>query len=495
MKALLLNPPFLKKFSRASRSPAVTKSGTIYYPTWLAYTTGVLEQAGHTVELLDCPPTGLDVAHVLEVIKEFEPGLIAIDSSTPSFANDLAVADQIKKARPEAFVMMVGLPVSSEPAKAFEGSTLIDAVARREYDYTLKDLAAALERGGDVKDVLGVSYRIDGVVTHNADRPYIGDLDEIPYVSSVFKKHLKVEDYFYAHLQHPMVSIFTSRGCPAQCVWCMYPQVFYGHGFRHRSPENIAGEFAYIAKELPQVREVLVDDDTFTIKIPHVRRTCELLIDAGNKIPWTCEVRVNNLDYETIVMMKKAGCRLMVTGFESGNKQILKNIKKGTTPDQGRRFTADAHRADVLVHGCFVAGQPGETRETLNETLQYALSLDLDTAQFFPMQVYPGTEAYDWAKKNNYLTTTNYSEWVTKEGMHSTVIDLPDLSHHDLVAWCDFARQKFYLRPKYIRAKVMQSLSSWGELKRIAKSAGRFSRFLLKPATAWTEKTAQRGQA
>ena len=495
MKALLLNPPFLNKFSRASRSPAVTKSGTIYYPTWLAYTTGVLEKAGHTVKLLDCPPTDLDLAHVLDLIKEFEPGLIAVDSSTPSIANDLRVADQIKQARPNAFVIMVGLPVSSEPAKAFEGSALIDAVARREYDYTLKNLSATLDSGGDLKDVLGISYRKDGEVIHNADQPYIEDLDDIPYVSSVFKKHLKVEDYFYAHLQHPMVSIFTSRGCPAQCTWCQYPQLFYGHGFRHRSPENIAGEFAYIAKELQQVREVLIDDDTFTIKIPHVRKTCELLVAQGNKIPWTCEVRVNNLDYDTIVMMKKAGCRLMVAGFESGNPQILKNIKKGTTPDQGRRFTADARRADVLVHGCFIAGQPGETRDTLDETLQYALSLDLDTAQFFPMQVYPGTEAYDWAKKNNYLTTTNYSEWVTKEGMHSTVIDLPGLSHHDLVAWCDFARQKFYLRPKYIRAKVMQSLTSWGELKRIAKSAGRFSRFLLKPATAWQQKTAERPQA
>lgn len=494
MKALLLNPPFLKKFSRASRSPAVTKSGTIYYPTWLAYATGVLEAAGHSVRLIDCPPNGLDVAYVLETVRDFKPALIVLDSSTPSLANDLAVADEIKKALPSAFVMMVGLPVSSEPSKAFERSSHIDAVARREYDYTVRDLAAVLEQGGNLKGVLGVSYRADGVVTHNPDRPYIENLDELPYVSSVFKKHLRVEDYFYAHLQYPMVSIFTSRGCPAQCVWCMYPQVFYGHAFRHRSPENIAGEFRYIAEHLPQVREVLIDDDTFTIKIPHVRRTCELLIEAGNRIPWTCEVRVNNLDYETIAMMKKAGCRLLVAGFESGNNQILKNIKKGTTAEQGWRFTADARRAGVLVHGCFVAGQPGETRATLNETLNYALDLDLDTAQFFPMQVYPGTEAFAWAQKNNYLTTTNYAEWVTKDGLHSTVIDLPDLSHNDLVAWCDFARRRFYLRPKYIRAKAMQSLTSWGELKRIVKSAGRFSRFLFKPTPAWDKQPTEGGR-
>jgi anaerobic magnesium-protoporphyrin IX monomethyl ester cyclase len=493
MRVFVLNPPFLEKFSRASRSPAVTKSGTIYYPTWLAYATGVLEEAGHTVRLLDCPPVGLDARYAVETAREFDPTLVVVDSSTPSIANDLAVADDIKKTLPRALVVMVGPHVSAETAEVLLRSS-VDAVARREYDFTLRDLAAVLDRGGNLGDVLGLSYRADGRVIHNPDRPFIDDLDALPYVSKVFKHHLRVEDYFYAHLQHPMVSLFTSRGCPAQCVWCMYPQVFYGHEFRHRSPENIVGEFRYISEELPQVREILIDDDTFTIKIPHVRRTCELLIEDGNRIPWTCQVRVNNLDFETMRVMKHARCRLVVAGFESGNSQILKNIKKGTTPGQGRQFTADARRAGLLVHGCFVAGQPGETRETLRQTLDYALSLDLDTAQFFPMMVYPGTEAFAWAKTNNYLTTTNYSEWLTNDGLHNTVIDLPGLSHDDLVAWCDYARRRFYLRPKYMAAKALQSLTSWGEFKRIAKSARRFSRFLFKAAPGWDKTPGPRGK-
>jgi anaerobic magnesium-protoporphyrin IX monomethyl ester cyclase len=279
------------------------------------------------------------------------------------------------------------------------------------------------------------------------------------------------------------VSIFTSRGCPAQCVWCMYPQVFYGHAFRHRSPESIAAEFSFIRRELPAVREVLIDDDTFSIDIPHVRRTCERLIEQQSDIPWTCEVRVNNLDLETMRQMKRAGCRLLVAGFESGNADILRNIKKGTTPEQGRRFAKDAKEAGLLVHGCFVAGQPGETEATLKETLDYALSLELDTAQFFPMMLYPGTEAFEWASRNDYLDTRDYRRWLTPDGLHATVINLPGLGHEDLVHWCDEARRRFYLRPKYIGRKARQSLRSWGELARTLKAARRFFRYLFRDST------------
>ena len=314
-------------------------------------------------------------------------------------------------------------------------------------------------------------------VVHNPDRAYIHNLDELPFVTQVFKKHLRIEDYFYAHIQYPMVTTFTSRGCPSRCTWCMYPQVFYGHGFRHRSPENIVAEFEFIQNELSQVKEVLIDDDTFTIDVKHTRATCELMIERGIRIPWTCEVRTN-LDYETMVIMKKAGCRLMVTGFESGVKEVLRAMKKGVTPEHGTKFAAAAKRAGIMVHGCFVAGNPGETRETLEETLRYAKSLPLDTAQFFPLMVYPGTRAYDWARKEGYLRTEDYSQWVSPEGMHNTMIDRPGLSHEYLVEFCDRARREFYLRPSYILGKLWQAVTHPSELRRTLKSAKRFYRFL-----------------
>jgi radical SAM superfamily enzyme YgiQ (UPF0313 family) len=483
MKILLVNPPFLPKYSRASRSPAVTKSGTIYYPTWLAYATGVLEQAGHDVRLIDCPASGLDTEQLLAAARTELPGLVVMDTSTPSFHQDIVVARAVKEVVPDAFLVMVGTHVSAEPEAALAEAS-VDAVALGEYDYTLRDLSAALQGGGDIAQVSGLACRKEGAVVRTPPRPYIEDLDALPFISRVIKDHLDLRQYFYAHLQYPMVSIFTSRGCPARCVWCMYPQVFYGHAFRQRSPENVAEEFRYITRELPSVREVLIDDDTFTIDIPRVRRTCELLIEQGNRLPWTCEVRVNNLDQDTMRLMKRAGCRLLVAGFESGNAQILKNIKKGTTPEQGRRFARDAKAAGILVHGCFVAGQPGETATTLQETLDYALSLELDTAQFFPMMLYPGTEAFEWASRNQYLETRDYRKWLTPDGLHATVINLPGLSHDALVRWCDDARRRFYLRPGYIARKLWQSMHSLGELTRTVKSARRFARHLFRNSAA-----------
>lgn len=482
MRILALNPPFLKKFSRASRSPAVTKSGTIYFPTWLAYATGALEQAGHDVRLIDASPRGMSLEDVLAVAREFRPELLFVDATTASFHQDLQTVRELKKALPDAFVAMVGLHVSALPEA---GLAAADAVCRREYDETAVDLAAALVEKRPLSTVAGLSFKGEGgKAVHNPDRPYIGDLDKLPFVTEVFKKHLRVEDYFYAHIRYPMVTLFTSRGCPAQCTWCMYPQVFYGHAFRHRSPENIVAEFEYIQRELPQVKEVLIDDDTFTIDVKHTRRTCELMVERGVTLPWTCEVRAN-LDYETMAAMKKAGCRLVVVGFESGVKDILKNMKKGLTPEQGVRFAQDARRAGIMVHGCFVAGNPGETRETLEETLRYAKSLPLDTAQFFPMMLYPGTEAYDWARSNGYLRTEDYTQWVSPEGMHNTMIDRPGLSHEYLVEFCDRARREFYLRPGYIAGKAWQALTHPSEFQRTLISAKRFYRFLFpRPAAA-----------
>ena len=478
MKIVTLNPPFLNKFSRASRSPAVTKSGTIYYPTWLAYATGLLERHGHDVKLIDAPPGGMKVAELLDILQQFRPSLILMDSATASFHSDVNIAASIKTVFPDLFLAMVGLHVSALPEPVLRDHPAVDAVCRREYDITAVDLAKALGTGTPLTGVDGISFRArDGRIIHNKDRAYIENLDQLPFVTEVFKKHLRIEDYFYAHIQYPMVSTFTSRGCPAQCTWCMYPQVFYGHTFRYRSPENIVAEFEYIQKELPQVKEVLIDDDTFTINIKHTRQTCELMIERGIKLDWTCEVRTN-LDYDTMVMMKKAGCRLMVAGFESGVKEVLKAMKKGLSPEQGVRFAHDARRAGIMVHGCFVAGNPGDTKKTLEETLRYAKSLPLDTAQFFPMMLYPGTEAYEWAKENSYLRTEDYSQWVTPEGLHNTMIDRPDLSHEYLVDFCDRARREFYLRPGYLAYKLWQAVTHPSEFQRTLKTAKRFYRFL-----------------
>ena len=427
MKILLLNPPFLPHFSRNSRSPAVTKAGTVYYPIWLSYATGVLDREGFEVKLLDAPAKNLSIKDVLNFSKKFKPNIIVCDTSTPSIKNDLKVAETLKK-ETGAFTVLVGTHVSALPEETLKISK-IDAIARKEYDYTLRNLAKVLEKNGDLNSVLGLSFKIGKKIIHNPDRPYIQNLDELPFVSSVYKKYLDINDYFYSSANHPMVMIMTGRGCPFRCFFCNWPQVFLGRNYRLRSPENVVAEFEYILENLPQVREIGIEDDTLTADLERARKICQLLIEKGinKKIKWWANVRVN-LDLKTMKLMKKAGCRLIIPGYESGVQEILNNSHKGITLEQSMKFAKNAKKAGLMVHGCFILGLPGETKETIKKTIEFAKKLDPDDAQFFPLIPYPATEAYEWAKKNNYLVTENYSRWSTKEGWHNCVISTPELT-------------------------------------------------------------------
>lgn len=479
LRVLMLNPPFLPRFSRAQRSPAVTKSGTLYYPIWLAYATGVLEDAGHQVRLMDAPAAGQSIEDLCSFVQTWKPHLLVVDTSTPSFHNDMHVLATLKAAWPDAFAVAVGPHVSARPDESMAACAELDAVARREYEYTLRDLARVLAGSGSLAEVAGLTYRAGERVIHNPDRPFIENLDELPFVSRVYKTHLRPEDYFYAITPHPVVTIITGRGCPHRCMYCLFPQTLQGRRYRYRSPENVVAEFQYIARELPHIKHVFMEDDTLTVNRARCLEMARLLKEARTGITFTANSRAD-VDYDVLVALKAAGCRMLCVGFESGDEQVLKNMRKGISVAQMRQFMKDARRAGILVHGCFMAGNPGETRETLARTLRLAKELNPDTAQFFPLMVYPGTEAYDWAERNGYLMTRDYRQWLTADGLHNCVLSLPDLSNADLIAWCDEARRSFYLRPRYIGAKLKQVLSQPAEFKRVMMAARVFFPFLFR---------------
>lgn len=479
MKILMLNPPFLPKFSRFSRSPAVTKSGTIYYPLWHAYATGVLDKAGFDVTLIDAPASGVTREQTIERARAMAPSLVVLYTSTPSIYNDVAIAGEIKSAVPGSFVVLTGPHVTALPEESLALDERVDAVARGEYDLTLAELAEKLSKGEPVDGVKGVTIRTPKGIKTNPARALISDLDSLPFVSEVYKKHLDIKDYFYAHCRFPVISIFTSRGCSARCNFCVYPEQMFGRRQRQRSPASIVAEFEYIERELPEVKEVLIDDDTFSFKEAHTAEFAKLMIERGIKLPWTVECRAT-LSYETMELMKRAGCRLIVVGFESADDTVLKNMKKGLTVERMRRFVKDARRAGVMIHACFMAGNIGETRQTLEKSLAFAQEINADTCQFFPLMVYPGTEVYDWAKEKGYLTTTDFRQWLTEDGMHNCVVSTPALSAAELVSFCDFARKRYYLGPRYLGTKLWRVLKKPEEMKKTLKSARTFSRYLLK---------------
>ena len=485
MKAWILNPPFLKKYSRPQRSPAVTKSGTIYFPMWLAYCAGVLEKEGHDIIFTDAPAREIDLKEILLQADNLQPELIVMDTSTPSIENDIQVGEQLKKILPKSFIVMVGTHVSALAEETLEKSDSIDAIARREYEYTIRDIASLLSEndlrppsGDSLSKIAGLSFRSDGKIMHNQDRMLIKNLDELPWVSRVYKKYLHIGDYFNPNALYPMVTLITSRGCPFRCSFCVYPQVLTGRKYRFRNIEDVVDEIEYAVHEFPDAKSIFFEDDTLTANKKRCLEFAEAIIKRGVKIPWEANSRID-LDLETMQKIKAAGCRELCVGFESGDQDVLNKMRKGTRLGRMYQFMKDAKRAGILIHGCFMVGFPGETLGSVEKTIKLAIKLNPDTVQFYPIMVYPGTEAFEEYKEKGWLTSLDYSNWITPEGLHNCVVRNETLTSKELVRLCDLGRRRFYLRSNYMVYKLFQMIQRPSEIVRTAKAARTFFKYLI----------------
>ena len=486
LKVYFVNPPFKAeygKFSRENRSPTVTRSGTLYYPLWMIYAAAVCQKCGFEIGFLDAPAKPLNHKQSIEKIKEngSTSKLFVVNTSTPSIFNDISFADELKELFPQAFVLLVGTHPSALPEETLRSSKYIDAVARKEYDYIVRDVACALRDGKNALDTLGLTFRDKkGEIKSNPDMPYIENLDNIPFASQFVKEFLDEKDYFFAAASYPEIQIFTGRGCPARCNFCVYPQTMHGHQYRMRSAENVVSELEYIANSFPNVKEIIFEDDTFTIQKERVIKICDLMIKKrlNQRFRWLCNARVN-LDIETMKAMKKAGCHLIIPGIESGSQKILNNIKKGTTLEQIHEYIQNAKKVGLMVHACYMVGNKGETRETMQETLRLALELNTDTAQFYPLLPFPGTEAYSWAKQNGYIRG-NYSDYIKEDGTINALLELPELSGAEMVDFCDLARKKYYIRHQYIVHRLWVGIKDPQDLKRSIKAFCSIKKYLLK---------------
>lgn len=501
-KILFLNPPFKTehgKFSRTSRSPAVTKSGTVYYPIWLAYAAGSAEKAGNEIKLIDACSDLLSYDAVIKSMCGFVPEIAVLDTSTPSILSDIEVAGKLKQSFPGVLTVLMGTHPSAldeETLRLAKG--LVDVIIRGEADETIVDLAQSIstvkKEHGDVihenlKGVLGITYRLpSGEIIKNESRPLISDLDALPFVSEIYHRHLNVKNYFFAACDYPEVQIMSARGCTHKCTFCVYPHAIHNLKYRVRSAKNLADEFDWIASNMPSVKEVGIEDDTFAGNIKRVHEFCEEKIRRGNSLKWYTNVRAT-LKLETLKLMKKANCVLLTVGYESANQNVLGNMKKLMDASAIKNFSRDTKEAGIMVHSCFMVGNRGDTRETLRESLELALQLNDDTMQFFPLIVYPGTPDYSWAKENNLIEVDSYSEWVTEEGMHNSVIRMPDMTCREIVDWCDYARRTYYLRPRYLMHKLLQTIFKPSELYRNLKAAKRFIKFLLSGTYGSSENT------
>lgn len=440
VKTLFLNPPSFAGFDggAGARYQARREVTSFWYPTWLAQPAALVGGS----RLLDCPPHGVGREECLRIARDYDH--VILHTSTPTLRNDGQVAEAIKAQRPDTVVGLVGAHAAVLPAETLQSSPAIDWVGRREFDHTCREVA----EGRPLASVAGLSYRApDGTLVHNRERELIEDMDSLPWVADVYRRDLRVENYFIGYLLHPYLSLYTGRGCPAQCTFCLWPQTIGGHRYRVRSAANVAAEMACLQRYFPQVKEFFFDDDTFTANLPRAREIARRIAPLG--VTWSCNSRAN-LDADTVRELRDHGLRLFLVGYESGSDEILRRIKKGVSTDQMRRFTRACQEAGVTIHGTFVLGLPVETPATLEQTLRFALELDVFSIQVSLAAPYPGTELHAQAVAEGWLTGAGEGGWVEAGGYQQSTLAYPGLAKEAVFAAVERFYRAYYLRPRPI---------------------------------------------
>ncbi|ATJ89673.1 hopanoid biosynthesis associated radical SAM protein HpnJ [Acetobacter tropicalis] len=467
MRTLFLQPPTFDGFDggAGSRYQARREIKSFWYPTWLAQPAAMVEGS----RLIDAPPAGMGMDPILEDAKNRD--LVVLHTSTPSFAKDVQVAQMLKDTNPNLKIGMVGAKVAVQPEESLLKGAPIDFVARNEFDYTIKEIA----EGRDFKDVDGITWRNkDGVIVANRDRAMIEDMDSLPFVTEVYKRDLRIEDYFIGYLMHPYISIYTGRGCKSRCTFCLWPQTVGGHRYRTRSPQHVAAEIRLARQYFPQVKEFFFDDDTFTDDLPRAEAIARELGKMG--ITWSCNAKAN-VPRETLKVLRDNGLRLLLVGYESGNQQILHNIKKGMRVEVAREFTKNCHELGIKIHGTFILGLPGETKETIQETINFAKEINPHTLQVSLAAPYPGTALHKQATENGWLDESN-AELIDENGVQMAPLHYPHLSHTEIFTSVEEFYKKFYFRAPKIASIVSEMVRSPQMMKRRLREGVEFFHFL-----------------
>jgi hopanoid biosynthesis associated radical SAM protein HpnJ len=467
MKPLFLNPPTFEDFDggAGARYQASREVTSFWYPTWLCYPAGMIEGS----RVVDAPVQKLGLDDCLRIADDYD--MVVMYTSTPTLRIDVETARRIKERNPATVTVLTGPHVSVLPEETLKfAAGSVDIVCRGEFDYSVKELC----EGRPWERVDGITFIKDGKTVQTADRQPIQDLDALPFASQVYKRDLPINEYVIPHFLYPYVSIYSSRGCPSRCIYCLWPQTFSGRVMRTRSPENVYEEVKWIMENIPGVREISFDDDTFTADRRHAREVAAKLKPLG--ISWTINARAN-CDYETLKIMREAGLRHVVVGYETGNEQILKNIKKGVTRDQAIEFTKNCKKLGLSVHGAFIMGLPGESRETIRETIEFAKSLDLNSIQASLASPYPGTEFYDLCRKEGWIAS---EEFLDDTGHQTCVISYPNLSNREIFDAVELFYNKFYFRPKYITRSIIKMITDGAERKKLLKEGKQYLEYMRK---------------
>jgi hopanoid biosynthesis associated radical SAM protein HpnJ len=466
MRSLFLQAPSFDGYDggAGARYQMKREVKSFWYPTWLAQPAALVEGS----KLIDAPAHNLSFEDIAPEARQRD--LVVLHTSTPSFSQDIRTAEMLKALNPALKIGMIGAKVAVDAEGSLRASEAIDFVARNEFDFTIKDVADDVP----MAKIDGISYRnAEGVIVHNADRAVLADMDLLPFVTPVYKRDLVMENYFGGYLKHPYISFYTGRGCKSRCTFCLWPQTVGGHNYRVRSIGHVIEEVKYVLQAFPQSKEIFFDDDTLTDNGPRVEALAAELGKLG--VTWSCNAKAN-VPYKTLKAMRDGGLRLLLVGFESGNQQILHNIKKGLRVEVARQFAKDCRELGIVVHGTFILGLPGETRETIMETLAFAKEVDPHTIQVSLAAPYPGTFLHRQASENGWFDTTG--DLLNDDGNQIAQLSYDHLPAPEIFAAVEMFYKKFYFRPRKIGSIVGEMVRDGDMMKRRLREGVEFFHFL-----------------
>lgn len=432
-KLLLLSPPYLSGYMRNARCDFVSLSGSQWYPILLGYCGAWLEECGHEVKLIDAPVYNLNHKTTEKMVIDYKPDWLIVYTGRLSEDNDIAFVERLIE-KTGYQTVIVGPYASMSPKETLRKFRSVKWLVTGEFEFPVQELI----EGRKNSDILNLVYKDGNEIIQNQQRPYLStkELDQIPFVSHFFKRHLDIYKYKALSEPYPFMDIMTGRGCKwGICTFCLWVNSYIkGPVYNCRSINNVIEELHFISNEMPEVKSIMLQDDT----LPEERiiEFCEAKLKSGIEIPWSCYVRAD-ISYKTLKLMKDANCLNLHVGFESADESILKAIKKGITKERMTQFALDAKQMGLRIHGDFAIGFPGETKESIKNTIEWACQIRPYTAQFQLMIPFPGTPFHSELQEKGWI----------REGKP----DYPKIAKEELETLAKKAYRKFYLSAAFAK--------------------------------------------
>jgi radical SAM superfamily enzyme YgiQ (UPF0313 family) len=464
MKIFLVNPPLTREEAAGKMQRIIN----LLPPLGIGYIASVLGKEGFRVKIIDCPPLNLTHTDLHKLFETEKPDIIGFTITTISVRSAIIAARNAKGILPQSLIVIGGPHPTALPEETMHESAF-DVAILGEGEFSFLELAQRVRNASkDFSGINGLMYRQNGSLIFTGKRAYIDDLDSLPFPAFHLFPPLSIYHPMPGNVKKmPYTQIMTSRGCPHQCTFC--DRKVFGQAFRSRSPKNVVDEIEMLMKRFG-AKEVKFNDDTFNADPQRVTGICEEILARNIRIPWTCRVHVNNLFRELLMTMRRAGCWQISFGIESTDLNILREIKKSISPERGRKAVLLAKECGMNVKVSFMFGLPGETKKTIQDTIDFARTLPADIVNFHMFIPFPGTELFRKIADQGELLHKNYHQYCQLNLPKSARLPFvpKGLTEEEIRQASSRAHKSFYLRPAYILSQLLQ-IRSFSDIKRYWK--------------------------